>query len=144
VRSITLDAVGVPGARTFYMQAQYEDGKLISILLEKTQAILLAEQIDALLDSLAQRNPPLTEHAQVPELQHPEQVMFRAGKLGLQYDADVDLVRLEVAELRGIGQGSPAVLRVWTTRQQMRVLSDRAQRVLRGGLPTGDLNPGLL
>jgi hypothetical protein len=79
----------------------------------------------------------LTEPTQVAELQHPEPVMFRAGKLGLQYDADNDLVRFDVAELRGVDQGSPAVLRVWATRQQVRALGEQAQRVARAGLPIG-------
>ncbi len=139
MRSITVDAVGKPGARIFYLQAQLEDGKLITLLLEKTQATILAEQTATLFDDLAQRNPPLPlpAPAQTPELQHPEAVLFRAGKLALQYNADVDLVGLEIAELRGLDQGKPAVLRLWTTRAQMRALGSQAQHVVRSGLPIG-------
>jgi len=137
VRSVTVDAVGEPGSRTFYLQARFEDGKLVTLLLEKTQAMILAEHIDALFEHLMQRDPrlPSTEPAQVPELQHPEPVLFRAGKLALQYNADVDLVGLEIAELRGIDQGTPAVLRLWVTRDQMRALGNQAQRVVHSGLP---------
>jgi hypothetical protein len=101
--------------------------------------MILADQIDALLDHLIQRNPRFlsTEPAHIPELLHPEPVLFRAGKLALQYNADVDLVSLEIAELRGIDQGTPAVLRFWATRAQMRALGNQAHRVAHSGLPIG-------
>jgi uncharacterized repeat protein (TIGR03847 family) len=135
VRSITVDAVGVPGARTFYLQAQFDDGKLVTLLIEKAQALILAEQIDNLFDEFTPRNSPLP--AQMPELHYPKSVLFRAGKMGLQYNADVDLVGFDIAELRGIDQGTPAVLRLWVTRQQMRTLGRHAQRVAESGLPIG-------
>src|SRR5207244_3226477 len=82
VRSITVDAVGAPGARIFYLQVQTEQGEVESFLLEKTQAILLADQIHDLLAELAQRYTKLPVDA--PEnpvpLQIPDSVRFRAGK----------------------------------------------------------------
>ena len=137
VRAITVDTVGEPGARTFYLLAQRDDGESVSLLLEKTQAMLLAEQIGVLFDDLARRNPTLApvEPAQIPKLQHPARVLFRAGNLALQYNAEVDLISLEIAELRGLNQGIPAVLRLWATRPQIRALGNQAQHVARSGLP---------
>jgi uncharacterized repeat protein (TIGR03847 family) len=108
VRSITVDAVGAPGARTFYLQARLADGKLATILLEKTQALSLAEQAEQvaslLLDLPGDPGPAQT----LPTLESTAEVMFRAGKLALQYDEALNLVGFEIRELRGIGQGEPA------------------------------------
>jgi uncharacterized repeat protein (TIGR03847 family) len=136
VRSITIDALGVPGNRTFYLQAQHQAGDIVSILLEKAQAIILIEAIDSLLDELRRRFPGLDfgMAGQAPALLYPEPVLFRAGRFALQYDADSDLVGLEIVELKGVGQGEPEMLSLRATRQQMRALGAHTRRVVQGGL----------
>ena len=48
---VVIGTVGVPGARTFYLQVR--TGKqIVSIALEKQQSALLAEKIDEILDQL--------------------------------------------------------------------------------------------
>jgi uncharacterized repeat protein (TIGR03847 family) len=135
-RAITVDAVGMPGARTFYFQVEEADGQLYSLLVEKTQAMLLADQIEDFLEGLSQRYPQLPPIAPLnaPALCEPESVMFRAGHFALQYNGEADLIGLEISELRGVDQGTPAVLLVWATRQQMHALADQARRVARSGL----------
>jgi uncharacterized repeat protein (TIGR03847 family) len=135
VRSITVDALGVPGHRTFYLQAQHQAGDIVSILIEKAQAIILTEEIDRLFDEV-RRFPglePLVSGA-APALRSPERVVFRAGQIALQYDVDADLVGLEIVELRGVGQGEPERLSLRATRQQMRALGEHTRRVVRAGL----------
>jgi uncharacterized repeat protein (TIGR03847 family) len=136
VRSITIDALGAPGHRTFYLQAQHQTGDIVSILLEKAQAILVVEEIDRLFDELLQRFPRLVPGmaSQAPVLRYPERVMFRAGRFALQYHVDADLVDLEIVELRGVGQGEPERLSLRATRQQMRTLGEHTRRVVQGGL----------
>ena len=46
--------VGEPGGRTFFLQAR-KGGDVVSVVLEKTQVAVLAQQLDALLDILADR-----------------------------------------------------------------------------------------
>ena len=46
--------VGEPGGRTFFLQAK-KGGEVVSVVLEKTQVAVLAQQLDALLDILADR-----------------------------------------------------------------------------------------
>ncbi len=46
--------VGEPGNRTFFLQAR-KGGDVVSVALEKTQVAVLAQQLDALLDILADR-----------------------------------------------------------------------------------------
>lgn len=136
VRAITVDAVGVLGARTFYLQFEDASGQVRSLLMEKTQALMLADQIEDFLEGLSQRYPQLAHISPitVPALRVPESVMFRAGHFALQYKGEADLIGLEISELRGIDQGTPATLLVWATRQQMRAVTDHARRVARSGV----------
>jgi len=135
VQSITLGAVGQPGARVFYLQIVGSSGSRISLVLEKTQALILADQIDGLLDELQRQYPTLAAPAPIaaPALQVPDSTLFRAGKFGLQYNPEADWVAFQVTELRGLDQGTPDSLDVWVTRAQLRSLSDTAQRVAEQG-----------
>jgi Protein of unknown function (DUF3090) len=112
----------------------------VSILLEKTQAMIAAGQIEEMeeLDTLLSNLPPdSADSAHIPELETPVEVMFRAGKLALQYDEALKLVGLEMRELPGIDQGTPAVFRLWVTPRQAHLLAEHARQVIRGGLPIG-------
>lgn len=131
VQSITVDAIGEPGARTFYLQAQRSQNDLVSILLEKTQAFILADQADDLLRKLGESQPALPglSTIEAPPLIPPEKPLFRAGNIGLQYEQSADLVKLELTELRGEGQGAPDMLNLWVTRSQLRALGAHARDV---------------
>ena len=131
VHSITVDAVGEPGSRAFYLQAQHQAGSLVSILIEKTQAFALADQIDDLLKEHA--DLAVSASADAHEFVNPEKTLFRAGKFGLQYTADIGLIHVEIAELRGVDQGEPSVLHLWASAAQLRALADHARQVARGG-----------
>ncbi len=131
VQSITIDAVGEPGSRTFYLQAQDQQGVYLSLLIEKTQAMQVADQAEQLLKELAL---PAPEGDNLPVLHNPEDILFRAGELGLQYESDADLFRLDIRELRGTDQGEPDALTLWTTRQQLRALGAHARQVASKGL----------
>src|SRR3990170_4158750 len=50
------DAVGVPGQRTFYLQARQAD-RLVSVVLEKIQVALLAERLTDLLKVVGREDP---------------------------------------------------------------------------------------
>jgi probable phosphoglycerate mutase len=131
VHSITIEAVGEPGSRTFYLQAQHQAGNLVSILIEKTQAFSLADQVDDLFKEYTDLASNGGVDAHVFAL--PEKTLFRAGKFGLQYTAEVGLVNVEIAELRGVDQGEPGVLHLWASGAQLRALADHARQVARGG-----------
>ena len=53
---MTADAVGLPGQRTFYIQARDND-RLFTLLCEKEQVAALATGIDQLLEELDEKNP---------------------------------------------------------------------------------------
>jgi probable phosphoglycerate mutase len=131
VQSIVVDAIGEPGARTFYLQAQHGENEMISVLLEKTQALMLADQADTLLRQLGETQPELPglTDTEIPRLIAPEKTLFRAGNIGLQYDKASDRVKLELTELRGVDQGTPDMLNLWITRSQLKALGTHARDV---------------
>src|SRR5258706_13888705 len=85
VLSITLGAVGQPGARVFYLQVVSLSSGVQSLLPEKTQALLLAEQIDVGLNALAKQDSALSVSAAgtAPALHPPRAIAFRPGPFGL-------------------------------------------------------------
>jgi probable phosphomutase (TIGR03848 family) len=145
VTSLVIDAVGEPGSRVFYLQAEIQPGeshgssdsgdsgpigKFLWILLEKTQAMEIAGQIEAVFNE-ASLEP--TDALALPALLEPESVLFRAGKLAVKYDKDADRIDLEIEELRGEGQGTPQTLRLRATRQQMYNLGRHTSAVVQRG-----------
>ena len=137
LRAIAVGAIGEPGQRTFYLQAQRDDASASTVLIEKAQAMGIAEDVETLLANLATQDPRLAsdragDNHDVP-LTDPGTPSFRAGKLELKYDLENDRVVLEIGELRGHEQGTPAVLRWWATRDQIRVLGASARHAVRSG-----------
>jgi len=139
VNSITADAVGTPGKRTFYIQARKED-QVVTLLAEKQQVQALALAVEQILEELAKQHPQKTPEPAVPEaalaLQEPLIPAFRIGQLGLGYDAERDylvLVAYEIVEEEG--QEPASVARFFATRAQMRALSKHAAAVCAAGRP---------
>lgn len=127
--TLSVEAVGAPGQRTFYFQAQHGEDQLTTLDIEKTQALLLADEIDKLFTG-ALDAPALGEPV---ALRDPQTSVFRAGKIALQYDQNDDMIMLEFTELLGAEQGTPRRFKVWGTRQQMRTLGEQARQVARRG-----------
>jgi uncharacterized repeat protein (TIGR03847 family) len=102
VDSIAAGAIGEPGQRAFYIQAE-KDGQVLSVLVEKQQVAMLSERVQALLDQLASQFPaaadapvPLTPDA--GELQGDPVPLFRAVAIGIGFDTARQLVVLELHE----------------------------------------------
>jgi uncharacterized repeat protein (TIGR03847 family) len=102
VDSIAAGAVGVPGQRAFYIQAE-KDGRVLSVLVEKQQVAMLAERVQMLLDQVATEYPeptdvpvPLTPDA--GELRGDPVPLFRAVAIGIGFDTSRRLVVLELHE----------------------------------------------
>ena len=52
VDSVAVGAIGEPGHRAFYIQAE-KDGQVLSVLVEKQQVAILAERMRVLLEQVA-------------------------------------------------------------------------------------------
>jgi uncharacterized repeat protein (TIGR03847 family) len=95
--------VGMPGQRTFFLQAR-DGARVVSVALEKQQVAALAERIDELLDEvMAATDNDATVPAVAPlgledtdPLEQPIEEEFRAGTMTLSWDPDDARVVIEV------------------------------------------------
>ncbi|HEX3427262.1 MAG TPA: DUF3090 family protein [Candidatus Limnocylindrales bacterium] len=88
--------IGVPGNRTFFLQAR-RSGQVVSVVLEKVQVAVLAERLGVLLDELEERGISTAAAAAVDDqpLDEPINEAFRATTLTLGWDGDADRILVE-------------------------------------------------
>jgi len=140
---VTVDAIGQPGKRVFYIQGWREtDLQPVTIIIEKIQLQSLALGADQILAELAKQKPdlavPATDYeADKMRISPPVDPLFRAGEMGLGYDADSDRVVIMVREvvMEGGDSEQAAEVRFWCTRLQVRRLADWGREVLQRGRP---------
>jgi uncharacterized repeat protein (TIGR03847 family) len=139
--------VGQPGERQFFLQVR-EGHDLTTVALEKAQAQVLAERIDALLDEAQ-----LQERGSIPDrgatssydsdpLEAPIDGEFQVGAMALGWDEASERVIIEthevsdepVAEIGDDGPG-PSTVRIWCSAEQARAFAERARRVVAAGRP---------
>jgi uncharacterized repeat protein (TIGR03847 family) len=128
VTHITIDAIGKPGQRTFFIQAWQED-RSMSLVVEKVQIQTLAVGIEQFLKEITERFPDLPEASgdydeSQMHIQPPIDPLFRVGEVGLGYDEDRDLMVLIIREIvtDNIQPDEARTVRFWGTRSQMRAL----------------------
>jgi uncharacterized repeat protein (TIGR03847 family) len=89
--------VGMPGSRTFFLQAR-RGGQVVSVVLEKVQVAVLAERLGVLLDELETRGiSESTDDApsDAGPLDEPITEAFRATTLTLGWDGDAERILVE-------------------------------------------------
>ena len=90
--------VGVPGERTFYIQAR-DQNRLISVSLEKAQVSALADRVIQILREV-RSSEPLTPFERVAAddqpLENPIDEEFRVGVIGLAYVSDRRLIEIDM------------------------------------------------
>ncbi len=138
---LTADAIGQPGQRVFFLQARQEK-KVYTVLIEKIQLQSLASGIEQFLAEVIRQHPDLEDVPgdYIEEEMHihpPLDPLFRAGELGLGYDAERDRVLLFVREIYAEEQEAEeaAILRIWCTRHQLRKLARWGAEVVSRGRP---------
>jgi uncharacterized repeat protein (TIGR03847 family) len=142
VTRITASALGPPGQRTFFIQAQ-QGVVQVTLLCEKEQVAALSTALQQLLEQLDQRYPAAEPEDKIPlwdlELKEPLQPEFRVGQMGLGYDEDAGLIVLIAQELLVDEETSETSVgrtaRFLGTRSQMRALSQYAAEVVAHGRP---------
>jgi uncharacterized repeat protein (TIGR03847 family) len=100
----TVGTVGLPGERTFFIQA--EDGpRLISVSLEKSQVQALADRLVFMLREIKQVIPnfsikdlPKDEKS----LSTPIEEEFRVGLIGIAFDQSTELIQID---LQAVSEG---------------------------------------
>lgn len=140
---LVADAVGLPGKRTFFLQAA-SGADQVTLLVEKEQVRRLAEALDELLAQLARDRPEDPEEVAPAAggemvLREPLVPEFRVGQLELIYDPERDRIVLAAAELAGDDEGEVAEdvrqVHLVATRAQLRRMAEHGASVVRGGRP---------
>lgn len=141
VISITVDAIGEPGQRIFFLQARTED-QTISFLMEKAQVETLAVALAKLLTELANKKPDLNEVSfsfdeEKMHIQPPVDPLFRIGEMGMAYDEEFDQVVLVLQEVvfGDVTVENSQKLGLRCTRQNMASLSSWALEIVSRGRP---------
>lgn len=139
--------VGVPGERTFYLQAS-GGGRTVSVALEKAQVALLAEKVGELLEEVRRRGIDVPIGAprdleDVAPLDVPVEEEFRVSGLALGFEVGDSMVVIEAqaegdgeaVELDDDSEDGPDTLRVRITPHVALAFAARATRVVDAGRP---------
>lgn len=144
---ITVGVVGEPGERTFYIQGS-RSNQVITLLIEKEQANVLASSLETLLKDLKDKHPADTNKTEEAiwadmSLKEPVESLFRVGNMGLGYNEDTDQIVLVAYELVDEGE-DPNVVSYWITRDQAKLLIPHAKNTTRAGRfhdPSSQVSP---
>ncbi|MEW2305935.1 DUF3090 domain-containing protein [Streptomyces sp. NPDC006655] len=152
--------VGLPGRRTFFLQAT-AGTRTTSVALEKTQVAALAERMEELLDEVVRRSggnaavPAVApnEITDTAPLETPIEEEFRVGTMALAWDGEEErmiveaqaLVELDAESEEDLAEAEerllqdeengPPMLRVRLSGAQARAFAKRALDVVNAGRP---------
>ncbi len=139
---VTAGYTGVPGDRTFFVQAEDEQ-QLVSLLVEKTQVIGLGELIGQLLARVD--DAPATDWDRVAmELRSPIEPRWRVGAIQVGLDPERGRFVLEFAELvldDDVDEDDADLddevreVRIWADQDQARRLAAHCAEVVGEGRP---------
>lgn len=145
-----IGTVGLPGARTFYLQVR-TGTQIVSVSLEKQQSALLSEKIDEILDQLmATDGNPFSVPSSTPvelvdndPLELPLTEEFRTGVMSLGWDPSTVQIVIEAAPLEvdleddfeAMSMEPDEVLRVRMPVGAARAFAKRTREVVGEGRP---------
>ncbi len=127
VAHVTVDAIGQPGERVFYLQGRTAKQE-ITLLVEKFQIQTLALAIENLMSELKAKTPGLIDaspdyNEEEMTLEPPLEPLFRVGELSLGYDPELDLMVIIAKEvpldLPEDDEEMLSEVRFWCTRSQL-------------------------
>lgn len=93
--------IGVPGQRTFFIQAR-DGNRINSVVCEKQQVGILAEHLERILDELGKIAsgidvpPPVSQASDLGPLDQPLDEDFRVGTMTLAWDAGEQCIAIEL------------------------------------------------
>jgi uncharacterized repeat protein (TIGR03847 family) len=150
---VVVGTIGLPGARTFYLQVR-AGTRIVSIALEKQQSALLAEKIDEILDQLLtfEGNPFSVPTSTPIELVDNDQLeavqeQFRTGAMSLGWDPTTAQVVIEAHPITDIdaddndesldqdGVKEPEMLLVRMPVGTARAFAQRTREIVGAGRP---------
>jgi uncharacterized repeat protein (TIGR03847 family) len=146
VERFVVGTVGIPGERTFFLQAR-TGTRLVSVSLEKAQVAAIADRVLQIIREI-RLSEPLTVIERVgyddQPLESPIDEEFRVGVIGLAYVSDRRLIEIDLQaitdsdnaddELLGIDTSSDQdILRVLMTLGYAESFAKRANTVVAAG-----------
>lgn len=153
VEVFTTGAIGEPGSRTFYLQAQ-SGGRRVTVKCEKQQVAAIVGYLRRVLADL----PPAEDKplAAALALRPPVDALFVLGPIGLGYDRSSDRLVVQLEELgaardaddaddetlaaiaaaaAALGATGEGRIRLYVTRGQAQAFCDHADAVIAAGRP---------
>jgi uncharacterized repeat protein (TIGR03847 family) len=135
----------MPGERTFYLQVR-QGSDLISVSLEKQQAIALAERIDEIVEEACRLRgidlPGEPSNRDSNALDAPIVEEFRVASLALGWDDTANALVIEahadgdeMADIGSDDEDAPDTLRIWLSIEGAREFTTRTRRVVAAGRP---------
>jgi len=141
ISHITIDAIGRPGKRIFYLQG-WQGVHSITLIVEKIQIQSLAVGFEQFMTEVQRQFPELIDVnddylEEKMHIQPPVDPLFRVGELGLGYDAENDLVVVVAREVIAEGQDPEQAksVRFWCSRSQARAMCRWGMQVVSQGRP---------
>jgi uncharacterized repeat protein (TIGR03847 family) len=150
---VVVGTIGLPGARTFYLQVR-AGTQIVSIAMEKQQSALLAEKIDEILDQLitVEGNPFSVPTSTPIELVDNDQLeavqeQFRTGAMSLGWDPTTAQVVIEAHPIADVdaddndesldedGTEEPEMLLVRMPVGTARAFAKRTREIVGAGRP---------
>jgi uncharacterized repeat protein (TIGR03847 family) len=138
VSHFTVGTVGEPGKRVFFVQGS-RGSELISLIIEKQQAQMLANSLEPLLDELQEKFPVMQRDQGDSvwmdlRLKEPVDPLFRVGNMGLGFNEEVNRIVVVAYELVDEGE-EPNIVSFWATRAQIKSLIPHVLEVVGAGRP---------
>jgi uncharacterized repeat protein (TIGR03847 family) len=135
-------AVGEPGSRAFYLQAQ-QRGAVVTVGLEKTQVGALAQRIGEILAAVGEAPGTVAGSSRVVELAEPIVELFRVGLLALGWESDSASLVLEArplteedeTEVSDDDPDGPDLVRVRLSASEAGEFAAAAARLVQAGRP---------
>ncbi len=128
--------VGEPGEREFYLQVR-RGNQLLSALLEKTQAMTLAQRLEILIKAAMKEDIALVAERTDRDdaaLEQPIETDFVVGAISIAWDEVSKKVCVELFALKEVdGESDTADITVYLTLGQAKSFTSRTQAVVNAG-----------
>jgi hypothetical protein len=120
VERFVVGTVGIPGERTFFIQAR-TGSRLVSVSLEKAQVAAIADRVLQILREI-RLSEPLTAIERVgyddQPLESPIDEEFRVGVIGLAYVSDRRLIEIDLQAITDSDNADDELLEIDTSSDQ--------------------------
>jgi uncharacterized repeat protein (TIGR03847 family) len=120
VERFVVGTVGIPGERTFFLQAR-TGSRLVSVSLEKAQVAAIADRVLQILREI-RISEPLAVFERVAyddqPLESPIDEEFRVGVIGLAYVSDRRLIEIDLQAIVDSDNADEELLEIDTTSDQ--------------------------